>query len=160
MKYIVRSVKYLIYFILIFCLIVAILYLLDMRKNPGMSIADMFQEGAFGKIAIFFVIIAAVYPAIGFTKRRLHLDIPYAQSESIVVGAMENLGYKVESQNESQINFRVASGRLRATRMWEDRVVMNLCEDDWVEFEGYRKDLQRVLSAVAYAVYKVNNPEE
>lgn len=159
-KYLIRSIKYLFYFVIIFGLIVSILYLLELRKTPGIPLTAMFQEGSFLKIAIFFVVIAAVYPAIGFATRKLHLDIPFAQSESVLVGAMENLGYIVESQNESGITFRLKSNGMRISRMWEDRVTMNILEDDWVSFEGFRKDIQRVLSAVAYAIYKVNNPED
>ncbi len=159
-KYLIRSIKYLIYFVLVFGLIVSILYLLELRKTPDLPITSMFQEGSLIKIVIFFVVIAAVYPAIGFATRRLHLDMPFDKSESIVVGAMENLGFIVESQTEKEITFRVKKAGMRASRMWEDRITMKLLEDDWVSFEGYRKDLQRVLSAVAYAIYKVKNPEE
>ncbi len=58
MKYIVRAVKYLFYFILLFAVIVFVLWLL-MYRRQGIPITELFQPGAYPKMGLFFVLVAA-----------------------------------------------------------------------------------------------------
>ena len=68
MKYIVRAVKYFIYFSLMCSVIVTILVLIGAVEG---DIDSIFEEGyrSVGKIAIFFALVAAVYPKLGFISR-------------------------------------------------------------------------------------------
>ena len=55
MKYLIRALKYLVYFAIIFFLIVGIVFLFSNQKAAGLSLVDLFKEGSLPKIALFFV---------------------------------------------------------------------------------------------------------
>ena len=73
MKYFVRSVKYFIYFSLLCTLIVYALVLTGMASG---DINEIFEGGydAIWKIAVFFALVAAVYPKFGFITRKIETD--------------------------------------------------------------------------------------
>ena len=73
MKYLVRSVKYFFYFAIITSLIVTALGMIGAVEG---DIDSIFRGGysALWKIAIFFAIVAAVYPKVGFITREIPVD--------------------------------------------------------------------------------------
>jgi len=157
MKYIVRAVKYLLYFVLIFCIIVAILYLLQGKKQ-GMAITDMLQEGSLPKLIGFFVLVAAIYPALGFKKRELHLNGPFNQYKELVDNVMTDMGYAKESDSAETVTYRIVKGSQRLSRMFEDRVTFTISEES-VMLEGYNKDLVRVIGNIEYRIRENEKPE-
>ncbi|MBP5210782.1 MAG: hypothetical protein J6Z27_02955, partial [Bacteroidales bacterium] len=66
MKYLIRSLKYLLYFVILFFVIVLIISL--MNHQDIRDFQSLFIDGALAKISIIFIIIAAVYPLFGFKK--------------------------------------------------------------------------------------------
>ena len=46
MKYLIRSIKYLFYFLIIFMIIVGLLFLWQQAKNPDITFSGLFKEGA------------------------------------------------------------------------------------------------------------------
>ena len=157
-KYIIRSLKYLVYFVIIFLLITGLVYFFSTQKGAGLSYAEMFQEGSGIKLIIFFVLVAASYPALGFGKRELHLNGDYSKYAAIVERAMTELEYKIESQDDKKIVFRCTIGSKRLGRMYEDAIVFNI-EGNPVIIEGLRKDVARVLSTVSFRIRQSEDPE-
>ncbi|MCI2081975.1 MAG: hypothetical protein LKK19_00140 [Bacteroidales bacterium] len=149
-KYITRAVKYLLYFILIFAVIVLILYLI--REDRTQTLKTMFQPGAFWKISILFVIIAAVYPAIGFKKMRFDIKGGLDANRDKITEALDGLNYvKTESTRESpgSMCFRCKGGGLRLSRMNEDGVTISSIEgSDEIEIEGLRREVLTVIKAL------------
>lgn len=159
MKYLIRSIKYLIYFVLIFFLIVGLIYLFSTQKQSGLSFTEMFQEGSFPKLAIFFLIVAALYPALGFGKRNLYLNGEYSKYADIIDLAMRDLEYEKTSQEGGRVVYRCASHSKRLGRMYEDAITFDI-GDNPVVIEGFRKDTTRVLSTVSYRIRQFENPED
>ena len=64
MKYVIRSVKYLVYFT-VMCSIILVLTFHFSVKPEGLTLMDMLLvDGSIYKMIAFFVAVAAVYPAL------------------------------------------------------------------------------------------------
>ena len=72
MKYFIRSVKYFFYFAFLTTAIVLVLVLIGAVEG---DINSIFEGGysALWKIAIFFALVAAGYPKVGFIRREIHV---------------------------------------------------------------------------------------
>lgn len=151
MKYLIRSVKYLVYFVIIFVIMVGIIFLLTLRKQPDLTVDQLFKENSTLPIAIFFVCIAAIYPLVGFVKRKLYLNGTFAKYRDTCVTVMNNSGYVLEQETPEIVSFRFSSGVKKLSRMWEDRITFNI-SDNPVEVEGYRKDVDRLLRTINYRI--------
>lgn len=150
MRYLIRSLKYLVYFAVIFFLMVGIIYLFSNQKAAGLSFVDLFREGSLPKIAVFFVAVAAIYPALSFQKKELRLDGDFTKYAGMVDEVMERLEYVREKQEDGCVTYVKKSAYARLTRMYEDRVSFETGVP--VQVEGYRKDLLRVISMINYRV--------
>lgn len=160
MKYFIRSLKSLLYFIIIFVAIVAILFIFSKQKASGMQISDMFQPGSLPKLILFFVFFGAVYPATGFLKRKLDISKDYAEYRGLIESSMSDLGYVLEKEDGDTVTFRKKDLWQRVRRMFgEDRITMEI-SDGAIVVEGYRKDVMRVMSILTYKVREVNSQEE
>ena len=147
MRYLIRALKYIVYFAIIFFLMVGIIYLFSSR------------EGSLPKIAIFFVAVAAIYPALSFQKRQLYLNGDFTKYAETVDEVMKKLDYVPEKREPGCVTYIKNSGYARLTRMYEDRVTF-LTSDNPVIVEGYRKDLLRILSLVNYQIRQENREQE
>lgn len=160
MKYFIRAFKYLIYFAIIFFLMVGIIYLFSSQKAAGLSFVDLFKEGSLPKIAIFFVIVAAIYPFLSFQKKELYLNGPFTKYAEMIDEVMKSLDYVLETKEEEGcVTYVKRSAYARLTRMYEDRVSFTTT-DNPVIVEGYRKDLLRIFSAVNYRVRQESREQE
>lgn len=159
MRYLIRALKYIVYFAIIFFLMVGIIYLFSSQKAAGLSFVDLFREGSLPKIAIFFVAVAAIYPALSFQKRQLYLNGDFTKYAETVDEVMKKLEYVLEKREPGCVTYIKNSGYARLTRMYEDRVTF-LTSDNPVIVEGYRKDLLRILSLVNYQIRQENREQE
>ena len=73
MKYLIRAIKYFFYFAIITSAIVAALVFIGAVEN---NIDAIFEGGynALWKMAIFFAIVGAVYPKLGFISRKMYIQ--------------------------------------------------------------------------------------
>lgn len=160
MKYFIRSIKSVIYFAVIFLVIVTIMYLFSSQKSAGLRFSDMFQQGSLPKLAIFFVVFGATYPALSFFKRNLYSNKDYAEHKDLIVKSMEDLGYVVEKEDAESVSFRKRSFAQRMSRLFgEDRITITTTGNPMV-VEGYRKDVMRIMSTISYKIRQAENPEE
>lgn len=157
MKYLIRSLKYLIYFVLLFFVIVVVLSLLNHQSLSDIS--SLFVEGALAKISIIFVIIAAVYPAFGFKKGMLRLEDNYEKYHDIMISTMERLGYTLERKDSVNMVFRADRGSIRFSRMWEDAITFSITEDPTkIDVDGPYKDTIRAIRGIDYYYRMANRP--
>ena len=156
MKYLVRAVKYLIYFTVLFLIIVAILCVV--LKHPLSSFTTLFKEGAMWQIAVLFAIISAVYPLLGFRKNHITLDGPFSDYHGIIRQTMEDADFELVSEDDEKMVFRQKKGYMRFTRMWEDAVTFYKGEDR-VYVDGPIRDTTRLISNVYYN-YRMRNPKD
>ena len=70
MKYLIRSIKYFFYFSAVTAIIIFMLVFIGAVEG---DISQIFDGGysALWKIAIFFALVAAVYPKVGFITRKI-----------------------------------------------------------------------------------------
>lgn len=142
MKYLVRSVKYFFYFAIITSLIVTALVMIGAVEG---DIDSIFRGGysALWKIAIFFAIVAAVYPKVGFITREIPVDKDWNEIRETAVGYFRDRRYDIESESASEVTFRLRGAVGRLTKMNEDRLTLRRTADGYT-LEGLRKDVLRL----------------
>lgn len=150
MRYLIRAVKYFIYICVLLTLVLAILMLL---KVVGTDINTLFNQGwtSVGKIALMFAAVAALYPLFGYMKKLVPARGEYANLKDGVVKAMEDRGYKLESEDGKTMKFRLRSVGARIGRTFEDRITLTYTFGGF-EMEGLRRDVVRLSWAVENAL--------
>ena len=159
MRYLVRALKYLVYFAIIFFLMVGIIYLFSSQKAAGLSFADLFKEGSLPKIALFFVAVSAIYPYLSFQKKPLYLNGPFTNYAEMIDEVMRSLDYVPEKKEGDVVTYVKGSGYARLTRMYEDRITFQTA-DNPVIVDGYRKDLLRIFSLVNHRLREESREQE
>ena len=157
MKYLIRSIKYFIYFSLMCTLIVYALVLIGAVEG---DINTIFEEGykSVGKIAIFFALVAAVYPKLGFISRDMSISGSWCEIRMKTVEFMSERRYSLESESENKTTFRLKGNTGRLTKMFEDRITLTKTADGW-QMEGLRKDVLRLASGLENLLTPQNNVE-
>ena len=158
MKYLVRSLKYLVYFVVIFIICVAIVVVFSHQSFT--DIPSLFKEGSLLPICLIFIGFAAIYPAVGYRKGRLNLDGEWKDYRDTVVDTMESAGYKLVEEDGSSLKFRHTRPMIRLTRMWEDEITFQQQENDpyLVLVDGPSRDTLRIVSSIYYN-YRMNHPK-
>ena len=141
MRYFIRAVKYFIYFILLFVVIMAVLVLTGAAEG---DISTMFRGGysALWKIAVIFAVISAIYPSVGFIRKEAMIPGSWEEDKDIIKEFMGGRGYVLETEDTGTMSFR-KTGMSRFTRMYEDRVTLS-AKIGGFEIEGMRKDVLRL----------------
>lgn len=149
MKYLVRSVKYFFQFAFLTALILAALVLIGAAEYDGID--SLFAEGytSLWKIAIFFAVIAAVYPKVGFIRREAVVGGGWEENRDGVVGFMKERGYELEYEKPGEAGFRYKGMAGRLTRMYEDRVTVT-SDVNGLWLEGLRKDVMRLAAGLEH----------
>lgn len=149
MRYFIRALKYLVYFTAFFCVMVGIIWILSPEKTQGLPVTALFREGSLKSIVILIVVVAAIYPYLSFVKRRIRIEEEFSACRSRIVEVFESVGMEVESESDNRICFRMTSRGKRFSHMWEDRITLTVFGGT-LEFEGYRRDLDRIVRAIKY----------
>ena len=146
MKYLIRSIKYFIYFSLVCSVIVGALVLIGAVEG---NIDSIFSEGytSVGKIAIFFAIVAAVYPKVGFINRDIASEKDWEDMKQTAVEFMKERQYDLESETEDTVTFRFRGAIGRLSKMYEDRLTLKKTAYGY-QMEGLRKDVMRLSSGL------------
>lgn len=148
MKYLIRSIKYFIYFSVICALIVSALVLIGAVEG---DINAIFSEGygSIGKIAVFFAAVAAIYPKVGFINRSICSDKEWKDIRNEVLGYMKERGYELESENAGIVTFRCRSLSGKLSKMYEDRLTLTKTGEGF-QLEGLRKDVMRLAMGLGH----------
>lgn len=147
MKYFVRSVKYFFYFSAITALIVTVLVMIG---AVGSNIEEIFDGGysALWKIAVFFALVAAVYPKVGFVTR----EIPVKDSARLrgqVAEFFRERHYTLDKEDGETIVFRYGNAVGRIVKMCEDGITVTFTENS-IRTEGLRKDVMRLSAGLEH----------
>ena len=142
MKYFIRAVKYFFYFAFLTTAIVLVLVATGMASG---DINELFVGGynALWKMAIFFAIVGAVYPKLGFISRKMYIQKDKDEIRDAAVEYMSERSYGFESETPDSITFRYRGTLGRLTRMYEDRIILTRTEDGYI-MEGLRKDVRKL----------------
>ena len=144
MKYLIRSLKYFCFLIIILTLIILALVLTGFVEA---DLSKMFVNGydSLWQMALIMLVFALIYPRFGFSKRTAHLSGSPEVVRPDVVRVMEAMGYKLEAENEGSFSFRRRSGLSRVLKMGEDRITLSPTAGGY-EAEGLTRDLTRIVS--------------
>lgn len=147
MKYLIRSIKYFFYFALLTTVLIYILVLIGAVEG---NIETIFEDGynSLWKIAIFFAVVAAIYPSLAFIKRDIPLTGSFADKKETIIKFMKERGYELESDNDSSLSFRVRGAIGKLSKMYEDRITINATLGG-VVMTGLRKDVLRHATGLA-----------
>ncbi|MCQ2135871.1 MAG: hypothetical protein MJY67_03045 [Bacteroidales bacterium] len=163
MRYCIRAVKYFFYFCF---LTTAILTVLAVCGIVDKDVQTMFRNGydSIWQIAIMFALLSAIYPKFGWQTRSVRLPGTLPMLKDKLKTAMEEHGFKLESDTTSVNEEGVPSGvmtfrrrdfGMKLLRMWEDRITFTQSEDG-IAAEGLRKDLAAL---IMYLEHKFNSEE-
>ena len=142
MKHLIRSVKYFIYIAIIFCILVAIIYYLSDHSNTN-SPLDLFKEGSWWKMLLFFVAFSAVYPLVGYQRKELYHNGNLKDYRQQILELFENARYQLVDEGNDYFKFRLKN-RVTAvlTKMSEDEITIDFSENPAI-ISGLRKDVLR-----------------
>lgn len=151
MKYIVRALKYFIYFSFLTTVIITILILIGAVEG---NIDAIFEGGyeAIWKIAVFFAIVSAIYPKLGFIRRDVTVEKDWDCVCGEVLDFFKERRYEVESQTPDAITFRAKGLAGKLSKMYEDRITLTRTAGGF-ELEGLRKDVLRLASGLENRFY-------
>ena len=146
MKYAIRAVKYFFYIVIIVAIMFGILMAVGYLDT---DINSLFKNGynSLWQIAIVFALLSALYPSFGFMKKDVIVPGEYNEIRPIVIKAMEERGYSLESEEGENLTFRRNGGLSKLTRMLEDRITLTR-DITGFQMEGLRKDVVRLVYAI------------
>ncbi len=148
MRYLIRSLKYFVWFVVILCITMGIMVALGVvEADPNL----MFRDGmkSVWQIAGLFLVIAVVYPIAGFRKINAVVPGEYNEVRDKVVSFMESKGYYLETEEGEIMTFRLRSKVGAFLKMNEDRVTF-VKEPGGFVVEGLRKVTIRLVSGLEY----------
>ena len=148
MKYLIRAVKYFIWFSIILTLTLVILAVLGVvEPDPQL----MFKDGikSVWQIAILFFVVALAYPLTGFRVMDAIIPGQYSEIRDRLLDYMESKGYELETEEGENLTFRLSSKFGRAMKMFEDRVTF-IRSAEGFKVEGLRKVIVRLISGLEY----------
>ncbi|MBP3343693.1 MAG: hypothetical protein J6L20_05050 [Bacteroidales bacterium] len=147
-KHLIRSVKYFFYIAIFFCILVTIMFYTSTRPE-GTTVFDLFKEGAWWKILLFFIAFAGVYPFVGYQKKKIYTAENLKTKKEEIITLFENANFVLESETETSLTFRLKNKFLRFMRTYEDAVVIDY-SDIPATISGLRKDTLRFSRSIEY----------
>ena len=155
MKYCIRAIKYFFYFLIVFCLIMAIFVFAGFVKADP---REMFRDGynSVWQAALLLGVVSALYPKFGFTVKSVEIEGEYSEIRDEIVRYMESRGYKLETENGENLTFRLRSKVSALFRMLEDRVTLTRKPGGFTA-EGLTKEIVRITGGLEY---RLRNREE
>ena len=149
MKYLIRSVKYFFWFVIVLAIIMVIMSLLGMVE---LNLDSLFKDGvkSIWQIAVMFLVLAFVYPISGFMKRDAMIPGNYADIRDGIIKVMESKGYTLETEEGENLTFRLRTWGMRAFKMFEDRITLTRTPRGF-QVEGLRRIVVRIVGSLEYA---------
>ncbi len=139
MKYFIRSVKYFFHFSILMTAIILVLILIGAVEG---NINEIFEDGwnSLWKIAVFFILIAAIYPKFAFIRRKLDVESDWDKVRNEAVGYFKERRFNIETEEDGKISFRRIKLADRIARKGEDRITLAKADDGYY-LDGLRKEV-------------------
>lgn len=162
LAYLRRSVKYLVWFCVIFIIVTCILILTTENGYTLVSAFDpengMFKAGSLPKIILFFLAVSAVYPSFAFVRRDIFLHGSYEENREMIRRYLDSVGYELVEETPEEDVFRLRNRFTRFMRMYEDRITVERNASP-VRMSGFRKDVFRIANGIEYQSRKAAEGE-
>lgn len=145
-QYLKRFFKFLIYFALLVTALLAIVYFTTEHRE-GIRFFDLIDPSKQSRFFVFLVVLAAVYPFVGFIRRKIYSERPFSEDKDAVKGIFSKLDYVLISDREGLMVFRPRKAFVRFMRLYEDAVRVDYTGSPIV-VSGLRKDTYRLSRAM------------
>lgn len=154
MKYLVRSLKFFVWFAVFFILMVTVMALVipeyDITTAFRFDGQGMFMEGSQWKILALFIVFACLYPALTYVKKEALTEKRFEECRPQIMGVFDNLEYSLTEETDEVLVFRKSSSAARFMRLFEDQVTISKGEPPFI-IQGPRKDILRIASGIESA---------
>jgi hypothetical protein len=141
-----RELKFLIYILFIFFVVLVIVPLLGGQK-PAYTINEISHDRRMLTFLILIFAYSLVYPVIAFTTIKRHLNGSYSDNREHFDKAFEALGFEKIIDTSDQIIFRKKSKVTRFLQWGEDKVIINPAINP-ITLSGLRKNIKRIDSLI------------
>lgn len=146
MKYTIRAIKYFFYFAFFATAIILALVFIGIVEA---DINAIFEHGYddLWKIALFFGVVAALYPNVAFINRQVTVDGERNTVKEDIKRFLEDRHYDLESEDAEGMTFRIHGLAGKLSKMYEDRITIRWNADGFM-MEGLRKDILRLATGL------------
>ena len=146
MKYTIRAIKYFFRFAFLATAIILALVFIGIVEA---DINAIFEHGYddLWKIAVFFGVVAAVYPNLAFINRQVAVDGERNTVKEDIKRFMLERHYDLESEDAEGMTFRIHGLAGKLSKMHEDRITIRWNSDGFT-MEGLRKDILRLAAGL------------
>lgn len=147
MKYLVRSLQYFIYLLVILTLVISILMAAGFAEK---DLSQTFVNGydSLWQIALIMAAFAGIYPRFGYCTRSAIMPGETAEILPLLREVMENREYRLERQEGDDLFWVKRSPFSRAVKFGQDRITCTRTATGY-DFEGPSKEVVRIASAAA-----------
>lgn len=142
MKYLIRSVKYLIALTVLY---LAVLLLMTLTRTSLLTPAEtltMLAHSTRGQVLIAaIVVLAALYPRFGFVRRRIAGNLQTDREQ--IVRAFEAEGFVLHREQPDELVFRGGSLLKRLGLLFEDEIRVTQ-QGPKLQLDGIRRGVARI----------------
>ncbi|MDO5496788.1 MAG: hypothetical protein Q4F45_02800 [Alistipes sp.] len=140
MKYIVRAVKYFIFFGVLYWALVWVMSDFDAAVSWQMLMLNLKSENGVWLVAMM-VALSLAYPFFGFMTRR---EVAYlVEDKPVVIDAFKKVGYVLKREDNGVLVFGAESTIKRAFLLFEDEITVEQ-NGQWIVVKGIRRMVARV----------------
>ncbi len=140
-KYLLRVVKYIVFYAILIFLMLIIVYFTS--SNKDISFWELIRPGSQQNLIILIVAFSVVYPFIGFIKQKIYTNSPFDQDKDAIVRIFTESGFIQASDNDGKLVFKAKRISMRIFRVFEDKITLDYTDNPLV-MEGMRRDVQRI----------------
>lgn len=144
MRYLIRSVKYLLLLCALYVALVWAMYLIgaEPQIDPWLQIEAHLASTQGQRMMIVFVALAALYPRFGFMRKRIE-NYTTERDEERLHNAMIAYGYSLVGERDGIKTFRAKGFVKRLTLLGEDTIEVE-AKDGGLEIRGIRRMVARI----------------
>lgn len=140
MKYVVRAVKYFIFFGVLYWALVWVMSDFDVAMAWQMLVLNLKSENGIWLVAMM-VALSLAYPFFGFMKRR---EVAYlVEDKDVVIDAFKKVGYVLKEERDGVLVFVAQSTIKKALLLFEDEITVEQ-NGQWILIKGIRRMVARV----------------
>jgi hypothetical protein len=153
--YIRRSVKFIIYIILIFVLVLGIFPLISHGKPLIQSMHELLQNSRFTLMFGLLIAYGMAYPMISFVKLKRHLNGSFAENRDKFEKAFAALNYIKTDETPDKVIYRKEKQFSRLLQWYEDEITVYTTENP-VIISGFRKWVIRLDRMIDQSLIREN----
>lgn len=156
MKYFIRSVKYFIYIVVIFLILVNIIFYTSQRQPGVDNFMDLFRGGTQWQMLALFIAFSAIYPLLGYYNRKIDTNGNFADKKQDIIKYMTDSGrFLLTDDSNGKLTFRIRSPFVKFMRLYEDAIVIDYT-DNPIIISGLRKEVVRHIQKIENIIMNEN----